>query len=278
MPPIHISDRDTDQLVRRLAARRSLGLTESIKLAVSNELLKDELEVMPTVFEEHEHVGDDENALIRDLEAELRSTTLDYTRLLAKHKETKGVGSRVYQMIARHGAVGTLERLVDRPTDGLRFLKSIDKLRLSAEEIALKPKYRSIMDGDIIAKARDNLRAAPAPSTPPLSVTRSRSAPASLMVLARKCDMTPEARPMKAKFDEALLNDPIVVEIRRAREAFPLIPIKEAAKLLGKTVRTVRRWQAAGKMPPRTKHGHRMKYRRDDIKALVAANLVEVSE
>ena len=61
-------------------------------------------------------------------------------------------------------------------------------------------------------------------------------------------------------------------------EIVPLIPIKEAAKLLGKTVRTVRRWQAAGKMPPRTKHGHRMKYRRDDIKALVAANLVEVSE
>ena len=64
---------------------------------------------------------------------------------------------------------------------------------------------------------------------------------------------------MKAEFDDALLNDPMVVELRRASEAFPLISIKEAAKLLGKTVRTVRRWEAAGKMPPRTKHGHRMK-------------------
>ena len=70
MPPIDISDRDTDQLVRRLAARRSLGLTEAIKLAVSNELLKDELEVTPSVsFEEHEHEAA-ENALIRDLEVE----------------------------------------------------------------------------------------------------------------------------------------------------------------------------------------------------------------
>jgi excisionase family DNA binding protein len=83
---------------------------------------------------------------------------------------------------------------------------------------------------------------------------------------------------MKAKFDEALLNAPMVVEIRKASEAFPLISIKEAAKLLGRTVRTVRRWEAAGEMPPRTKHGHRMKYHRDDIKAMVGANFVEVSK
>ena len=82
---------------------------------------------------------------------------------------------------------------------------------------------------------------------------------------------------MKAKFDDAQLNDPIVAEIRRAIETFPLISIKEAAKLLGKTVRTVRRWQAAGMMPPRAKHRHCMMYRRDDIKAMVAANSAEVS-
>ena len=57
----------------------------------------------------------------------------------------------------------------------------------------------------------------------------------------------------------------------------PLISIKEAAKLFGKTVRTVRRWQAAGMMPPRAKHRHCMMYRRDDIKAMVAANSAEVS-
>jgi excisionase family DNA binding protein len=83
---------------------------------------------------------------------------------------------------------------------------------------------------------------------------------------------------MKAKFDEALLNDPMVVEMRRLSEAFPLISIKAAAKLLGRTVRTVRRWEAAGKMPPRTKDGRRMKYHRDDIMAMVAANSDEVSK
>ena len=81
---------------------------------------------------------------------------------------------------------------------------------------------------------------------------------------------------MKAKFDEALLNEPMVLEIRRVSEAFPLISIKEAAKLLGKTVRTVRRWEAAGKMPPRTKHGRPLKYHRDDIMALIASNYAEV--
>ncbi len=84
---------------------------------------------------------------------------------------------------------------------------------------------------------------------------------------------------MKAELDEVPLNDPMFFEkIRRAIEAFPFISIKETAKLLGKTVRTVRRWEAAGKMPPRTKCGHRMKYHRDDIKAMVAANSDEVSK
>jgi excisionase family DNA binding protein len=78
---------------------------------------------------------------------------------------------------------------------------------------------------------------------------------------------------MRVKYHPSLLNDQVVVEIRRASEAFPLISIKEAAKLLGKTVRTIRRWQAAGNMPKRTKHGHRMKYHRDDITAMVAAKV-----
>jgi hypothetical protein len=64
----------------------------------------------------------------------------------------------VYQMLRRHGAVGTLERLVTRPTEGLEFLKSIDRLDLSAEKIALDPRFRSILSEDIRRRARDNLR------------------------------------------------------------------------------------------------------------------------
>lgn len=155
MPPIHISDPETDKLVRTLAERRSIGVTEAVKLAVSNELLKDGISAMPGLRDEPQ--GADNASLERKLEAILRDTTLVYSRLLSRRRGVKGVGSRVYQMLRRHGAVGTLERLVARPTEGLEFLKSIDRLDLSAEKIALDPRFRSILTEDILSRARDNL-------------------------------------------------------------------------------------------------------------------------
>jgi len=95
--------------------------------------------------------------LERELEKVIRSSRLEYTRLLAKQRGTKSVGSRVYQMIARHGAVGTLSRLVDRPTEGLVFLKNIDRLDLAAETIALDPRYESLIGEDIRTRAQANL-------------------------------------------------------------------------------------------------------------------------
>ena len=153
MAPIHISDRETDQLIRKLAERRSLSLTETIKMAVQNELLKDaEMSgVSPTDRTLLSQPGETE------LEAVLRSATLQYTRLVAKRRGTKGVGSRVYQMIARHGALGTLDRLVNRPTDGLEFLKSENRLELSAEKIALDDRFEKIVPNDIRVRARANL-------------------------------------------------------------------------------------------------------------------------
>ena len=56
----------------------------------------------------------------------------------------------------------------------------------------------------------------------------------------------------------------------RVHMSFPLIDIKTAAKWLGVSVRTVRHWQAAGLMPPRTQHGHRWKYNKVDILAFKA--------
>lgn len=159
MPPIHISDPETDKLVRLLAEKRDLGVTEAVKLAVSNELLKDGIlasgRQMPT---ESQFGPTGEASLEAKLEAILRDTTLIYARLLSQRQGVKGVGSRVYQMLRRHGAVGTLERLVARPTEGLEFLKSINRLDLSAEKIALDPRFRSILSEDILRRARDNLR------------------------------------------------------------------------------------------------------------------------
>jgi len=38
----HIRDVETDALVRELAARRKVGLTEAVKMAVSNELQREQ--------------------------------------------------------------------------------------------------------------------------------------------------------------------------------------------------------------------------------------------
>jgi excisionase family DNA binding protein len=45
--------------------------------------------------------------------------------------------------------------------------------------------------------------------------------------------------------------------------------IEEAATLLGVSVRSIRRRQAAGEMPPRVRRSRRLEYRIDDIKNLL---------
>jgi antitoxin VapB len=43
--PLHIRDEATTKLVRKLAARRGVGLTEAVRLAVEGELRREELSV-----------------------------------------------------------------------------------------------------------------------------------------------------------------------------------------------------------------------------------------
>jgi len=40
--PFHIRDAEADELVRELARRRQIGLTEAVKLAVRNELRRED--------------------------------------------------------------------------------------------------------------------------------------------------------------------------------------------------------------------------------------------
>jgi MerR HTH family regulatory protein len=64
-------------------------------------------------------------------------------------------------------------------------------------------------------------------------------------------------------------------EIERARaqaEAFPLISMQQVAKQYAVSLRTLRRWQAAGLMPPRTKHGKWLKYQKTAIAELMSAH------
>ena len=43
--PFHVRDETTDALVRKLAARRGVGLTQAVQIAVQNELQRLEAEV-----------------------------------------------------------------------------------------------------------------------------------------------------------------------------------------------------------------------------------------
>jgi predicted DNA-binding transcriptional regulator AlpA len=64
-----------------------------------------------------------------------------------------------------------------------------------------------------------------------------------------------------------------VDEIERARaraEAAPLISIQEVAEQYGISLRTLRRRQAGGLMPSRTKHGRWLKYQKTEIAELIA--------
>jgi MerR HTH family regulatory protein len=60
-----------------------------------------------------------------------------------------------------------------------------------------------------------------------------------------------------------------MIECARKRSAdFPLIAIKAIAAEYGLSVRTLRRWQAAGLMPAQIRHGRRKMYRRDEVTLL----------
>ena len=54
-----------------------------------------------------------------------------------------------------------------------------------------------------------------------------------------------------------------------------LVTIEEAAKKLNVTVRTLRRWVAAGQMPPRVRDGREKKFRLCDIEAKTSAVSIE---
>jgi excisionase family DNA binding protein len=59
-------------------------------------------------------------------------------------------------------------------------------------------------------------------------------------------------------------------------EPSELITIRQAAEVLGITVRTANRWVAAGEMPNRIKDGRTKKFRREDIVRKAKAEFVEL--
>ncbi len=56
--PFHIRDSETDTLVRELARKRGCGLTDAVKIAVGNELKRDESEtILASIRELQEEVA-----------------------------------------------------------------------------------------------------------------------------------------------------------------------------------------------------------------------------
>lgn len=59
--------------------------------------------------------------------------------------------------------------------------------------------------------------------------------------------------------------DAMVRAAKSASESFPLVSIKQVSVRYGLSVRTLRRMQAAGKMPAQRKHGRRKMYLKAEI-------------
>jgi excisionase family DNA binding protein len=74
-----------------------------------------------------------------------------------------------------------------------------------------------------------------------------------------------ELRELIALFAERTAHDAKVRTAEKAKVAGDLVSIEEAAKTFGVTVRTLRRWVAAGKMPGRIKDGREKKFRAHDL-------------
>jgi predicted DNA-binding transcriptional regulator AlpA len=53
-------------------------------------------------------------------------------------------------------------------------------------------------------------------------------------------------------------NSPPVIQAPRPISCDPIVPRGEAAKILGCSVDTIDRWEAAGKMPPRIRFSARL--------------------
>lgn len=83
------------------------------------------------------------------------------------------------------------------------------------------------------------------------------------------------------QFEVAMTHDPVYASVLKEIKSRPpelvRLSVRDAAAYLGVAVRTVRRWQAAGRMPPRFKVGRERRYRLLDIQELMKTPRIEGS-
>ena len=159
MSALHINDPSAVDLAERLADHAGVSRTQLVLEAL--QFYRDEKypDLPPAASADAANLST-KQAQLRELDRQLRSTTLDYQRLRAKDAGKRSVGSRVYKMIADNGVVGTLAKLVERPTDGLEFLMKAGRVDLAAERIVLDPRFALVIPVALREKAERNLRMA----------------------------------------------------------------------------------------------------------------------
>jgi hypothetical protein len=157
MPPLHINDQNTISLVERIVAET--GQTRTAVVLAALDHYADEKFPHLRKAPDHSEPLSTKPAQEAELERVLRATTLEYQRLRAQHENKRSVGSRVYKMIADNGVVGTLGKLIERPSQGLEFLagQNPPRLDLAAEKIVLNMRFSSIISDEMRAKAARNL-------------------------------------------------------------------------------------------------------------------------
>jgi hypothetical protein len=155
MPPLHINDQNTISLVERLVAET--GQTRTAVVLAALDHYADEKFPHLKQAPDHSEPLATKAAQLAELERVLRATTLDYQRLRARHENKRSVGSRVYKMIADNGVVGTLAKLIERPTEGLEFLAAEERLDLAAETIVLDMRFSLVISDAMRAKAARNV-------------------------------------------------------------------------------------------------------------------------
>ena len=80
-------------------------------------------------------------------------------------------------------------------------------------------------------------------------------------------------RPDEICSRETLERDPVYQRVKREGEAWSAswLSIIETAKILKVSDRQVRTYERQGKMPPRRRHGHQLRYPREEIMKMRAA-------
>ncbi|HWK68599.1 MAG TPA: hypothetical protein VNS34_27050 [Rhizobiaceae bacterium] len=149
---IHIANPITDAKIRRLSEALSLGLVETVELAVDEALARRNIDIAPP---EPTGPGSED-----ELEAIIRRDLVAYKRLREEKLGQRSSTGYMPRMIRERGIVDALQQMAAKGTDGLRFLIDNDRLDLAVERWIADERFSHLFQPEIVAKAKQVLREA----------------------------------------------------------------------------------------------------------------------